>query len=120
MKRTGPTNIVLRKLIDELARTGKRNDARVWIRVAEILSGPTRRRPAVNLSKINRYAREGEMVIVPGKVLGAGELTKKVVIAAYAFSETALKKIKASGGEAITIAEAVRRNPKGSNTRIII
>ena len=119
-RRTGPTNIVLRKLVDELVRAGKRNNARVWIRVAEILSGPTRRRPAVNLSKIERYAREGEMIVVPGKVLGSGALTKKVTIAAYAFSESALRKIRESGAEAITLAEAVRRNPSGSNTRIIV
>lgn len=120
MARTGPTSIVARKLIDELRRAGKQNNAGVWIRVAELLSKPTRSRAEVNLSKINRYAQEGEMVLVPGKVLGAGSLEKKVVVAAYAFSEQAIKKIKAAGGEAITLAEALRRNPRGENTRIII
>ena len=120
MRRTGPTNIVLRKLADEIERTGKREGAKVWIRVAELLRKPTRERVEVNLSKINRHANEGEMIIVPGKVLGSGVLTKKVTVAAYAFSEQALKKIKAAGAEAITLAEAVRRNPSGSKTRIII
>ncbi len=120
MKRTGPTNIVLRKLIDELEKASKRYNSGAWARVAELLSKPTRRRPEVNLSKINRYAREGEMVVVPGKVLGAGTLEKKVTIAAYSFSKSALEKIKASGSRAITLEQAVRENPRGSNVRIII
>ncbi len=120
MSRTGPTNIVARKLIDELYKASKLHQAPAWSRVAELLAKPTRRRPHVNLSKINRYARDGEMVIVPGKVLGAGRLEKKVTIAAFAFSESALEKIKASGSRAITIAEAVRENPRASKVRIIV
>jgi len=120
LKRTGPTNIVLRKLLDELEKASKRHNAPVWARVAELLAKPTRERPAVNLSKINRYADEGDMVIVPGKVLGAGVLEKRVTIAAYSFSEAALEKIKASGSRAITLEQALRENPRGSRTKIII
>lgn len=120
MKRTGPTNIVLRKLIDKLYKASKENQAPAWARVAELLERPTRRRVAVNLSKINRYAREGETILVPGKVLGAGMLEKRVTIAAFSFSKTALEKIKAAGGRAITLEEALRENPKASKTRIII
>lgn len=120
MKRTGPTNILARTLADELKKTARRNNAPVWEAVAEHLLKPTRRRVEVNLSKINRYAEEGEMVIVPGKVLGGGLLEKKVSIAAFSFSESALEKIKASGSRALTLAQAIRENPKGRNTRIIV
>jgi large subunit ribosomal protein L15 len=37
------------------------------------------------------------------KVLGHGEITKKLKISAHRFSATALEKIKAAGGEAIVI-----------------
>jgi len=120
VKRTGPTNILLRKLADQLEKTGKKNDSKVWIKVAEILRKPTRSRIEVNLSKINRYARENEMIIVPGKVLGGGTLDKKVTIAAFSFSREALEKIKKSGSKALTLQEAMRLNPKGSNTRILV
>ncbi len=119
MKRTGPTNIVLRKLIDELSKAAKSDNAPVWASVAEILARPARRRAEVNLSKINRYANEGEVVIVPGKVLGGGFLEKKVTIAAVTFSETALEKIKASGSRALTIKDLLKENKKVSNIRII-
>ncbi|MCC6015029.1 MAG: 50S ribosomal protein L18e, partial [Desulfurococcaceae archaeon] len=88
MRRTGPTNIVYRKLIRELRKTANAYNARVWDRVAELLGRPARRRVRVNVSKINRYARPGEYVVVPGKVLGAGTLEKSVIVAAVSFSRT--------------------------------
>jgi large subunit ribosomal protein L15 len=42
------------------------------------------------------------------KILGSGELTRKITIEAHLFSESALKKIQAAGGEAKVIAPAVR------------
>ena len=120
MRRTGPTNIILRKLVRELRKASSSNNVGAWERVAEILERPSRRRPAVNLSKINRYVREGETAIVPGKVLGGGSLEKPVTVAALYFSRKALEKIKASGGRAMTIEEALRENPRAKNTRIIV
>ena len=120
MRRTGPTNLIVRKLIRELRKASSASNAGAWERVAEILEWPARRRPAVNLSKINRYVREGETAIVPGKVLGGGRLEKPLTIAALYFSQKALEKIKASGGRAITLEEALRENPRAKNTRIII
>jgi len=120
MSRTGPTSLVTRKLIDQLRRASKIYNAPAWKRVAEILEKPTRSRPQVNLSKINRYSKEGEMVVVPGKVLGAGRLEKSVTVAAYAFSESAIEKIKAAGGRAITLEQALKENPEARNVRIIV
>ncbi len=37
------------------------------------------------------------------KVLGSGELTRKITVRAHLFSESALKKIRAAGGTATTI-----------------
>ena len=120
VRRTGPTNIVIRKLIRELRKYARRYNVSIWSYVAELLEKPTRRRVVVNVSKINRYLKDGEVAIVPGKVLGAGKLEKKVTVAAIAFSKTALEKIRASGGNAIFISDLMEKNPKGSGVRIII
>ncbi len=120
MKRTGPTNKMLRYMIRQIYKTGRDNGARAWVYAAKLLDKPTRKRIAVNLSKINRYARDGEMVVVPGKVLGAGLLEKKVTIAALSFSKSALMKIKAAGARAITLQQAIAENPKARNVRIIV
>ncbi len=113
------TNPRLIRLIKTLRKASNKNNAKIWKVVAEKLAKPTRRRVEVNISKINRYAKENETIVVPGKVLGAGKLEKRVVVAAYAFSESAKRIIKEAGGEAITIEELLERNPKGSNVRIM-
>jgi large subunit ribosomal protein L18e len=71
MKRTGPTNIVLRKTIKELYKLARQNKASIWRAVAEELEKPRRQRRIVNVSRINRYTSDGDIVVVPGKVLGA-------------------------------------------------
>ncbi len=116
MRRTRKfTNIVLRKTIDELMKT----KSPAWKRVAELLMRPSRKRVVVNVSKINRYAQDGDVVVVPGKVLGAGELEKKITVAALSFSYTALEKITQSGSKALHIYELVKENREGKGIKII-
>jgi large subunit ribosomal protein L18e len=112
-------NQQLESLISELKKTAIQNDAAIWKKVALDLEGPTNMRPAVNLSKIDKCARDGEIVVVPGKILSMGILTKKITIAAYNFSHTAIEKIKASGSEALSINELAKKNPKGQKVRIL-
>ncbi len=119
MRKTGPTNIVLRKTIRELRKIAREHKAAIWLRIAEELEKPRRQRRAVNISRINRYTKEGDVVVVPGKVLGAGILDHSVTVAAIAFTASALEKIKASGGKALYILDLARSNPKGSNIKII-
>lgn len=120
MRRTGPTNIVLRKTIDELRRASARGKAPVWRYVAEILSRSSRSRVVVNLSKISRYSSDGEVVVVPGKVLGGGFLDKRVTIAAFQFSKEAISKIERSGSRHIHILELLRENPEGRGVKVIV
>lgn len=119
MRRTGPTNIHLRLLASYLRGASKAYGSRLWKRVAELLLVRRRARISVNLSRINRYTKEGDIIVVPGKVLGAGRLDHKVTIAAWRFSKGALRKIGEVGGEALTIDELVKRNPKGSGIKLM-
>ena len=64
------------------------------------------RKVEVNIWKINKYTKKGEVVIVPGKVLGDGTLDHPVKVAAKAFSESAKKKILEAGGKIISFEEA--------------
>uniref|UniRef100_A0A7C2VB19 Large ribosomal subunit protein eL18 n=1 Tax=Ignisphaera aggregans TaxID=334771 RepID=A0A7C2VB19_9CREN len=120
MRRTGPTNYVLRKTIRLLRSYANKYNARVWRYVAELLARPARRRVVVNLSKINRHAKDGDTIVVPGKVLGAGIIDRKVTVAAVAFSQQAVLKIKASGGKVLHVLELVKENPHGTNVKVII
>ncbi|HLD15229.1 MAG TPA: 50S ribosomal protein L18e [Candidatus Nanoarchaeia archaeon] len=115
MKRTGPTNDNLRKLIIDLNTISKKLKIPLWSRIAFELNKPTRKRREVNLRQINSYINDGEIALVPGKVLGDGDLTKKAKVAAFRFSESAKAKIK----DSLSIEELVKTNPKGKGVRII-
>jgi len=112
-------NQQLELLITELKKTSIEQDAKIWKRIASDLERPTKQRRAVNLSRIDRYAKANDTVVIPGKVLSMGNLNKKVTVAAYNFSKNAVDKIKDSGSNAITIKELVKKNPKGAKVRII-
>ena len=119
MKRTGPTNPYLRGLIIDLEIAARKNDAPIWKRVAELLSKSTRQRIEVNVGKINKVVEDGAIVVVPGKVLGGGTISKKVTVAAWRFTPAAKQKIENAGGKAISIYELLRENPKGSKVVIV-
>lgn len=98
-----------------LRKASREAEVNVWRKVSRHLDKSKRRRVVVNLSRINRYTQPREVVVIPGKALGAGTLTHPVTVAAYAFSPGAMLKIKEAGGESLTIEELLRRAPKGSN-----
>lgn len=118
VKRTGPTNYQLRLLIDELEKKAAESSIRLWQRLADDLKKPTRQRRIVNLYKIEKYAQEGETVVVPGKVLNAGELSKKINVAAFSFSKAAEEKINKIA-KTLTIRELMEKNPAGKKVRIL-
>jgi large subunit ribosomal protein L18e len=120
MKRTGPTNPYLRKLVEELKKKSFELKAPIWMDVAEKLERPRRRKIEVNLADIERNANKNEIIVVPGVVLGSGELTKPVSVAAWRFSPAAEEKIKKSKGKTMTIEELSKENPKGSGVKILV
>lgn len=118
MKPTGPTNPYLKDLINELRELSRQENVNIWNRIANDLEKPTRQRRSVNVYKIDKYTRDDETAIVPGKVLSIGKLNKKIKVAAFQFSEQAREKIN-SVGKAISIKELIKENPKGKRVRII-
>jgi large subunit ribosomal protein L18e len=94
-------------------------DAPIWRTLSERLEKPKHSRSAVNLSRINRYTKDGETVTVPGKVLGAGILNHKVSVAAFSFSEEARRKIEMAGGKCLNFSAIVKKNHKGKDMKII-
>ncbi|WP_335998734.1 50S ribosomal protein L18e [Halorientalis halophila] len=112
------TNPRLSSLIADLKSTARDAGGEVWGDVATRLEKPRRTHAEVNLGRIERYAREDETVVVPGKVLGSGVLQKEVTVAAVDFSGTAETKID-QVGESITLEQALERNPNGADVRVI-
>jgi large subunit ribosomal protein L18e len=118
MKRTGPTNQHLADLIQELRKKANEHKSSIWKRVADDLARSSRQRRIVNLYRLDKKTKEGETVVVPGKVLGIGELNHKLTVAAWSFSGSAFEKIN-KVGKAIPITELIKESPKGKRIKII-
>ena len=112
-------NSELEKTIRELKTAKKKTGQPIWGALAEELDKPKRIRVDVNLSRINRLTKEGEIAAVPGKVLASGALEHPVTIAAFSFSEEAKEKIKAAGGETKTLSQLVAEEVEPSKVKLI-
>jgi large subunit ribosomal protein L18e len=111
-------NIQLTNLIQNLRKKSIDDKMALWSRLAQDLERPTRNRRAVNLSKINRFSNDNEVVVVPGKVLSSGEITRKVTVAAYTFSGQAAEKLQKAGCIAISLQDLMSKKDI-KNIRII-
>ena len=116
LKKTDP-NLV--SLINDLKKSSRENGAEIWRDIALRLERPKTNWAEVNLSKLERYTTDGDVIIVAGKVLGAGAISKKITVAAYDFSETAKKAIAEAGGKGLTIRELVELKPNGAGVKIM-
>ncbi len=119
MKPTGPTNPITRKLIVALEKQSKKEKVAIWADVAERLEKSTRIIPCVNISKLEKYCEKGDTVIIPGKLLAEGALTKAITVGAFKASAAGKKKVESAGGKVMTIAELMKRNSTGSKVRIM-
>ena len=88
------TNEYLLQLIQLLKKTAFEQKVSIWKAIARELERPARIRRVVNVDHINRVCNDKDMIIVPGKVLGVGDLEKNVTVAAFSFSESAFEKIQ--------------------------
>ena len=113
------SNSVLIKIVKDLKDTARKNDAPLWKSIAKKLEGPSRNWPIVNVSRIEYHGEKNSKIIVPGKLLGTGTISKKVTVSAFSFSQTAKKKIENAGGKCMTYSDFMKLNPNGKNVVVI-
>jgi len=113
-KKANPTNPILIETIDLL----EEQEASLWNDVAENLGKVNRKRPEVNLSDIERNVEDGDTVVVPGKLLGSGRLTKEVTVAAFQASNSAMNHVN-EDGEFMFIEDLVEENPEAEEVKIV-
>ncbi len=111
MKRTGPTKEKTKQILSMLRKEGK--NKKIWKEVAKRISVPRRKRLSINLWKLEKLSQkfQNKTFMVTGKVLGKGELTKAINIAALEFSDKAKEKIQEKKGKTLNLEEAVKINP---------
>ncbi len=118
-KKTKKTNPQIVELIDALKQASREHQAAIWKEIARRLESPSKNHAEVSLSRLNRSTSSGDVVVVPGKVLGTGSIDHPIYVAALNFSEAAQAKILAASGRVATLGEAMNTNQSGSNIKII-
>ena len=119
MRSSRKTNPNLEELIIELKRLSRDNQAPIWRTIAVKLEKSSQHWAEVNVASIDKYAQAKESVIIAGKLLGNGTLSKPVTVAAYSASQSAISKVEKAGGKFINITELAAQNPKGSGIKIM-
>lgn len=121
MKQTGSTKIGKRRLISRLEKESGATKQAIFRAVARQLSAPRRIQPKVNLMKLSGLAKRFSkaVFVVPGKVLGTGDAEGALVVAAYSFSEGAVKKIRAAKGTAMTLNQWLDSKGAVKNAMIV-
>ena len=119
LKTDRKTNPYIHNLLQDLKRVSRENDAAIWRDIARRLEKPLSRWSEVNVGELDRTVKAKETVIIPGKLLGSGIITKPINIAAFNASESAKKKVEDAGGKYMSIGELAVNNPKGSGIRIM-
>ncbi|HJZ19237.1 MAG TPA: 50S ribosomal protein L18e [Candidatus Nanoarchaeia archaeon] len=104
------------ELVETILRAAKNEK---WIDVARVISGPRRNRLNLNLDIIDREAKDGEKIIIPGKVLSQGRINKKIKLIALSFSENAKEKLSKEKIDFSTISEEIKKNPDAKGLRIL-
>ncbi|HYA57359.1 MAG TPA: 50S ribosomal protein L18e [Thermoplasmata archaeon] len=112
-------NSELVRTIVELRRAARAHDAPVWGAVADRLERARHQTTPVNVGHLNRLAAADETVVVPGKLLADGRLSKRLTVAAFAYSAEAKSKIHAAGGAALTLSELLKSKPDGTGVRLL-
>jgi len=113
------TNEHLTELVQELKKQAIEKEVPLFKRLASDLEKSTRSRRVVNLNRIDRYTKENDFIVVPGKVLGSGDINHKVTVAAYQFSNTALDKLNGAQAKILSINDLMKDEIKGKRIRIL-
>lgn len=90
-----------------------------WIEVASVLASLSKNKAILNLDYVNKNAKEGDIIVVPGKVLSMGELDKKIKVVALNASKTAVEKINNAKSTFVTILEEIKLNPDAKGIKIL-
>lgn len=101
------------ELIETIELAKKNN----LLELAHKLSGPTRLQKKIDLGVLNEL--EGDKILVAGKVLGKGEIERKISVFALSFSESALEKLKKKGCETKTIKQEIEKNKRLEGVKVI-
>ena len=105
-------------MIKDLKQASKKNEAPIWSMLAALALKPSSSRRVVNLTRINKTTKENDILFVPGKVLGTGNISHKITLSSSSMSVTAANKIIQTGGKSMTYSGMIKKYPTGKGVII--
>ncbi|MGI0128715.1 MAG: 50S ribosomal protein L18e [Thermoplasmata archaeon] len=112
-------NPELHRVVVELRRASHAHSAPIWDAVADRLERARHQTLPLNVGHLERVAEAEETVVVPGKLLADGPLSKRLTVAALAYSAEARSKVRSAGGTALSISELLKAKPDGAGVRLL-
>ena len=111
-------NQVVLHMIKDLKQASRKNEAPIWSKLANLAIKPSSARRVVNLARINKITKENDVLFVPGKVLGTGNISHKITLSSFSMSTTAANKIIQTGGKIMTYSDMIKKYPTGKGVMI--
>ena len=113
------TNQLVIQMVKELKGASKKNNAPIWSRLAELALKPSSARRIINIGQIDKFVKDNDVIVVPGKVLGTGNISHKITLCSFSMSTTGAKKVLQSGGKILSFSELIKNYPTGKGVVII-
>ena len=111
-------NQVVLHMVKDLKQASKKNEAPIWSKLADLALKQSSSRRTVNLTRINKITKESDVLFVPGKVLGTGNLYHKITLSSFSISASAANKIIKSGGSIMVYSDMIKKFPTGKGVKI--
>ena len=111
-------NQVVLHMVKDLKQASKKNEAPIWSKLADLAIKPSSSRRVINLTRINKNTKENDILFVPGKVLGTGDISHKITLSSFSMSAPAANKIIQTGGKIMTYSDMIKKYPTGKGVII--
>ena len=105
-------------MIKDLKQASRKNEAPIWSKLANLAIKPSSARRVVNLARINKITKENDVLFVPGKVLGTGNMSHKITLSSFSISTTAANNIIQTGGSIMAYSDMIKKFPTGKGVII--
>ncbi len=113
------TNQLVINMVKDLRQASTKHKAPIWSKLAQMAQKPNIARRIVNVGRLNDVTNDNDVIVVPGKVLGTGNISHKITLCSFSISTAAAKKITGAGGKIINYSEVISKFPTGKGVKII-
>src|SRR5438132_11918281 len=113
------TGQIILQMAKQLRGASKKNNAPIWLKLSKLALKPSRARRVMNLGQLDKFVNDNDVIVVPGKVLGTGNISHKITLCSFSISTSGAKKVVQSGGKVVDFAQLIKSNPTGNGVKII-